>query len=77
MKGGFHVDKSRFKSSYDLEMNRDGFPWESVPIQDMSDDCETCYNYYLDAPAFCEGGKCRKFGCSCGYGFTCWDYMKR
>jgi len=70
------MDKDRFKSSKQVQMDTTRIPFSSTPIQDLSDDCETCVFYYLDAPRFCEGGKCKKHECSCGYGFTCNDYEK-
>lgn len=73
------IDKSEFPSSSDLKTVI--VDWEhgllkARVFQDMADDCETCRNYYLDAPAFCAGGKCSKHGISCGYGFTCYHYIK-
>lgn len=48
--------------------------YESDPFGDFDRDCETC-QLYLSGGNMITGGKCKLHNISCGYGFTCENYV--
>jgi len=55
--------------------NKDGkVLYISEPFGDFRNECDFCEHF---SPLFTDGGKCKKNGFNCGYGFTCEDYRYR
>jgi len=65
------------KTDIKLIKTHDGL-WVSQPLRNFNGQCTDC-NYYIEDKYnhYTEDGQCNLYKCTCGWGFTCDDFIKK